>query len=323
MTTDAPRPLLATPAVPSVGVGRGIPSLTALRCLDASARLGSFTRAAQEVHLTQGAVSHQILKLEEDLGVPLFERKRSGLVLTPCGRAYWNDVLLALQQLERATQSIRMQGEQGGMLNLSTASSFGTYWLLPRLGGFLARHPEVTLNISMHIGEVDFSSMRHDAAVEFSPGATPELCAHKVADVVVHPYGAPLLLAEHAGQPLAQLLQSVPLIHQNTLMEAWPGWLEAAGLAQQVQLEHCARGSRYDLLSMALNGAIAGLGVALLPGYIADAALQTGQLQRLSEVSWTSSKAYYLRFPRWKSGQPALRKFCEWLDSIRPPMAIP
>jgi hypothetical protein len=173
----------------------------------------------------------------------------------------------------------------------------------------------------MHIGEVDFSSMRHDAAVEFSPGATPELCAHKVADVVVHPYGAPLLLAEHAGQPLAQLLQNVPLIHQNTLMEAWPGWLEAAGLAQQVQLEHCARGSRYDLLSMALNGAIAGL----WPCCPATLPMRHCRPDSCSGCPRSHGPPQSLlpALSRWKSGQPALRKFCEWLDSIRPPMAIP
>jgi hypothetical protein len=142
------------------------------------------------------------------------------------------------------------------MLNLSTASSFGTYWLLPH-GRLSGRHPEVTLNISMHIGEVDFSSMRHDAAVEFSPGATPGCVPTRWPMWWCTPMAR---CCWRACRPaIGAAAAERALDPQNTLMEAWPGWLEAAGLAQQVQLEHCARGSRYDLLSMALNGAIAGL----------------------------------------------------------------
>ena len=303
-------------------LGRSLPSMTALRCLDASARWSSFTRAAQEVHLTQSAVSHQILKLEEELGAQLFERKRSGLQLTPVGAAYWRDVGAALLQLERATHSVRMHGAQAGMLNLSTASSFGTYWLMPRLAGFLAQHPEVTLNISMHVGRVDVATQPHDAAIEYGTGAEEGVQACKVAHVVLRPYAAPACLQRHAGQSLPQLLQAVPLIHQTTVMEAWPGWLAQAQLSEEVGPLHLLKGARYDLLSMGLNGAIAGLGIALLPAYMAQAAVQNGQLQCLSEVPWQSEKAYYLRFPAWKAEQPALRKFMRWLqaESQRPPL---
>lgn len=310
-------PFERTPVVPAFDVvtplGRSLPSMTALRCFDASARWSSFTRAAQEVYLTQSAVSHQILKLEEELGVQLFERKRSGLQLTQAGAAYWREVSAALLQLERATHNLRMHGVQAGMLNLSTASSFGTYWLMPRLAGFLAQHPEVTLNISMHVGRVDFAVQHHDAAIEYCMGQEEGVQACKVANVVLQPYAAPSCVERHLTKGLPQLLQLVPLIHQTTVMEAWPGWLAQAGLAEQVGPLHQLKGARYDLLSMGLNGAIAGLGVALLPAYMAEAAVQNGQLQCLSEVRWQAEKAYYLRFPAWKAEQPALRKFMQWL----------
>lgn len=310
----------ATPAFDVVTpLGRSLPSMTALRCLDASARWSSFTRAAQEVHLTQSAVSHQILKLEEELGVQLFERKRNGLQLTNAGTAYWRDVCAALQQLERATHNLRMQGAKGGMLNLSTASSFGTYWLMPRLAAFLAQHPEVTLNISMHVGTVDFAAQRHDAAIEYCSGEEEGLNAYKVSDLVLRPYASPLCLQRHAPFSLPQLLQAVPLIHQTTLMQAWSGWLEQAQLSDQIGPWHTLKGARYDLLSMGLNGAIAGLGIALLPSYMAEAAVQTGQLQCLSPITWRSDKAYYLRLPCWKAEQPALRKFSQWLEQVRQP----
>src|SRR5688572_12288328 len=142
-----------------------IPSLTALRCFDASVRHRSFTRAAREVNLTQGAVSHQVLGLEELLGVPLFVRNRAGLQLTGAGHAYWGEVSQALRQIERATQSMRTHGGEGGVLNLCVASSLATYWLMPRLSGFVRGHPEVTLNLSTHIGPVDFATMPHDASI--------------------------------------------------------------------------------------------------------------------------------------------------------------
>ena len=114
------------------------PSLMALRCFDFAARHSSFTKAAHEVHLTQGAVSHQILGLEAQLGASLFLRKKSGLQLTAAGRAYWVEISAALRQLERATQNLVLHKGEGGVLNLCVASSFATYWLMPRLAGFVA-----------------------------------------------------------------------------------------------------------------------------------------------------------------------------------------
>ena len=182
-----------------------LPSLMALRCFDASARLGSFTRAAGEVHLTQGAVSHQVLGLEAQLGVALFLRRRTGLTLTAPGRSYWLEVAAALRQIERATQNMVTHKGQGGAFNLCCASSFASYWLVPRLSGFVAAHPEVTLNLSTHIGPVDFSTSRHDAAIEFCDGPAPGLLAVKVHSLVLRPYAAPALLKGHGRRGAAQL----------------------------------------------------------------------------------------------------------------------
>ncbi len=306
-----------------------IPSLTALRCLDASVRHASFTAAAREVHLTQGAVSHQILGLEAQLGVPLFIRQRSGLKLTPAGQAYWLDVSGALRQLERATQNMVMHRGNAGVLNLCVASSFATYWLMPRLAGFVAAHPEVTLNLSTQIGAVDFSTSPHDAAIEYSDGAQPELNAEKVLPLVLRPYASPHLLAQRrakrragGGTPQSQhkaelvaVLKAGPLMRHTTVAQAWPGWLQAAGMAHAAIDEQLASGPRYDLLSMALNGAIAGLGIALLPDYMAAHAVVSGQLKKLSDVAWTADKAYYIRFPAWKADLLALARFRAWLKT--------
>jgi LysR family glycine cleavage system transcriptional activator len=306
-----------------------LPSLMALRCFDAAARHSSFTRAANEVHLTQGAVSHQILGLEAQLGTALFVRRKSGLELTASGRAYWVEIASALRQLERATQNLVLHQGKGGALNLCVASTFATYWLIPRLSGFVAAHPEVTLNLSTHIGPVDFASSPHDAAIEFCEGAAAGLHAQLVLPLDVAPYASPWLgstgkaarggpvQVQKAVTPaaLVKLLNAHPLIRHTTVPEAWSRWLQAAGLTGRVPPQQLASGPQYDLMSMALNGAIAGLGIALLPDFVAAGAVAAGQLRPLSDVVWRSEKAYYLRYPDWKAELTALVRFGEWLHA--------
>lgn len=290
-----------------------LPSLTALRCLDLSARHASFTKAAEALHLTQGAVSHQILGLEQLLGAPLFERRRGGLALTSAGQAYWAEIAPALQRIERATHDLITTKGSGGVLNLSVASSFGAYWLIPRLSGFVAAHPEIRLNLATHVGPVDWSRATHDAAIEFSAGAESGLAAQRVLPLVVRPYAAP----RPGRQPaLRQALNTLPLIRVASVPDGWAQWLASAGLARAVAPEQLTSGPQYDLLSMALNGAIAGLGIALLPDYAAAGALAAGQLRQLSPHALQADKGYYLRYPEWKAELVAVRRFREWLVSL-------
>lgn len=295
------------------------PSLSALRCFDASARWGSFTRAAQEVHLTQGAVSHQVIGLEDMLGVPLFVRKRSGLELTAAGRAYHQQISMALRQIERATQEMVTNKGRGGALELSVASSFASYWLMPRLSGFVAAHPEVTLNLATKIGPVDFVGSTRDASIEFCHGADGDIHADKVLELTLHPYAATSVVRRYThgralgAAGLRALLHDEALIRHTTVPQAWSRWLAAAGLQDAVEAHALTSGPVYDLLSMALNGAMGGIGIALLPDYMAHTALASGQLARLSSASWTAEQAYYLRYPAWKRELSALQTFRSWL----------
>jgi len=295
-----------------------LPSLTALRCFDASARLSSFTKAADEVRLTQGAVSHQILGLEENLGVALFTRRHGGLQLTGAGRAYWVEIASALRQIERATQNLATHKGTGGALNLCVASSFAVYWLMPRLQGFVAAHPEVTLNLSTRVGPVDFTSTPHDAAIEFCDGASAGVEATLVQPLVLYPCAAPALLAKKpgrraAGQVSAALLKTHLLIRHTTVPQAWPGWLSRAGMQNDIPASHLNSGPQYDLMSMALSGVIAGLGIAMLPQYLTEGAIAAAQVRQLSTIPWQSEKAYFLRYPEWKADLAALRSFRQWL----------
>jgi LysR family glycine cleavage system transcriptional activator len=302
-----------------------LPSLTALRCFDASARHASFTKAAAEVHLTQGGVSHQVIALEAMLGAPLFVRRRAGLQLTVAGQAYWREISPALRQIERATQDIATHKGLGGALNLTAASSFGTLWLIPRLGRFVQAHPEIRLNLSTHVGPVDYARTPHDAAIEYCGGATPGLHAQLICPLVLRPHAAPALLAAHglrvrAGRGLThaallRLLATAPLIRHASEPQGWALWLAAAGCADALPATQLGGGPQYDLVSMALHGAIAAQGVALLPDWAADGAVAAGQLQRLSERAVKTERGYHLRCPDWKADLPPVRRFCEWLRS--------
>lgn len=304
-----------------------LPSMTALRCFDASARLLSFTKAAEEMHLTQGAVSHHILQLEKQLGVQLFARKRSGLELTLAGQKYWNDVVAVLRMLERATESIATTGGRGGTLNLSVSSSFANYWLMPRLSAFVRANPDITLNLSTRVGPVDFAASSDDASIEFCTGPTPGIEASLVAPLVLHPYisrteyerykeAQKIHGASLSRDQLVDLLGSSALIRRVTVPEAWPGWLKEAGLSGALPESHLQGGPRYALLSMALAGAIEGLGIALLPHFIVSSAVQSGHLVCLSRVPWIAPRGYYLRWPEWRSDLDALKRFSSWLTAL-------
>lgn len=299
------------------------PSITALRCLDAVARLLSFTRAAAEMHLTQSAVSHHILGLEKQLETRLFVRRRTGLEITPAGRRYWETTAPLLAQLAQATENMIATEGRGEVLNLSVSSSLGHYWLMPRLHAFVTAHPFITLNLSTRVGPVDFEHSNDDASIEFCSGADDHTKARLVMPSVLRPYMAPSLLEAGQAEALAQgdtavlttILLRHPLIRRLTVGEAWPEWLACAGLSAAIPQAHLAAGPRYALLSMAVSGAAAGMGIALLPDFVTENAVETGQLASLSPLPWVAPRAYYLRWPAQRAESPAMQMFAAWLDT--------
>lgn len=289
------------------------PSTTALLCFEVSARLGSFTRASAELHLTQGAVSRQIIGLETRLGVALFMRKHNALnlTLTDAGRAYLAEIAPLLQHLERATANVMAHQGRGGALNLSSGASFGSYWLMPRLAHFTRQHPEIVLNMATRVGAADFGSARIDASVEFGDGKRAGMDSTRLMPLRMRAYAAPAWVQLH-GANMAKLDAKARLIHHATVPEAWPGWFAAAGLpSQAAQLENT--GPRYDLMSMALNAAIGGLGAVLLPPFMVLDALAAGRLSLLSPAEWVSSRAYHLVQPSQQRDSRVLKTFGAWL----------
>jgi LysR family transcriptional regulator, glycine cleavage system transcriptional activator len=304
-----------------------LPTTTALRCLDASARWGSFTRAAKELNLTQSAVSNQILNLERQLGVTLFGREHGRLELTPAGRLFWEETLAALQQLNRATRRITDKSDKQSTLTVSAPSSFANLWLMPRIAEFVRQNPDVRLNLIDRSDAGSLPSAQVDASIELCethPAGMSSLC---VLSLVYRPYASPALLrrpdlAKHlvdgaafSPQGLPGLLKSAPLI-RTSMANAWQGWLCLASLDKDVESSLLAEGPAYAQASLALTAVISGMGVALLPGYVADEYRKEGAIIRLSSIGWPSNRSYRLQWSSDATPKPCLRRFIDWAKAI-------
>ena len=306
---------------------RAIPSTQALACFESAARHVSYTRAAQELSLTQSAVSRQIIALEEFLGVPLFRRTRHGVLLTEAGRQYALQVGRWLQGLERDTLDIMSHQGEGGPINLAAVPTFATRWLLPRLPLLAREHPDVTVHIDVQTRPFLFADTGFDAALY---AGTPEQVASWpgvqalwLMDEEVVPVCSPQLLATaqqrdpgRAWLPVGPaVIAQMPLLQQSTRPQGWRQWFDAMG----VEAPRALDGMRLELFSMLAVAASQGLGVALMPPMLIEQELTRGDLIVVCPQPLRGNRAYYLVTPELAAEAqqtPALRAFSEWLQGM-------
>lgn len=288
-----------------------LPSTAALAAFDSVARLGGFSAAADELSLTQGAVSRQVSGLEEQLGVQLFDRTSRGVVLTEAGSDYAKAVASALSQLRSASLAA-MSKRHGDHLNIAILPTFGTRWLMPRIPAFVARHPEVTLNFATRIGMFDFDRDGIDMAIHVGPGgaAGPDWpgaeCTY-LMDEMVGPVCAPAYLAAHPVSSGRDLLQ-LPLLHMASRPDAWDHWFSSLGIADTPRPS-----MRFEQFSSVTQACIAGLGVALMPLFLIDSELASGQLVEAFPHQVVSQSNYYCVAPTAKKNLRSVAIFRDWL----------
>lgn len=289
---------------------RFLPPLPWLTAFEAVARLGSVTEAACELDLSQGAVSRQVQKLESQLGVALFQRVKKRLVLTPAGQAYCDDVRQAITIIKNATVRAATN-PKGGVLELSILPAFGAHWLAPRLPGFLAAHPGITLNLSTRVVPFNFAAERFHAAIHFGRKDWPGAEALKLMDEHLVPVMAPSLLKSSLLKPgaSAQDMTRLPLLHLETRRRAWADWF----LSQDVDFLP-PMGMVFDQFATMEQAVFAGIGAALLPRYLVQANLDAGRLATLENVQATSQGAYYLVWPPSAASYPPLVAFRGWIN---------
>ncbi|MBH0236532.1 LysR substrate-binding domain-containing protein [Methylobrevis albus] len=286
---------------------RYLPPLSALVAFEAAARHGSFTRAASELDLTQGAVSRQIKLLEDQLGIALFERARQRVTLTEAGAFYAREVREALQAFVSATTRTIAHRGRGGTLAIATLPTFGTRWLVPRIADFVARHPGIEISVSTRLRPFDLVAERLDAAIHFGradwPGA--EMYPLMGEDLVV--VAAPAFARLHSLETPAAL-GGVPLLVQATRPAAWDDFAVTAGLDRLDGPR-----LRFEQFGLVVQAAVASLGVALVPEFLVRPELEAGSLVRLFDMRIGSDLGYYLVHSRGRDISPALALFRDWL----------
>ncbi|SDQ02401.1 LysR family transcriptional regulator [Ectopseudomonas guguanensis] len=286
---------------------RKIPSTAALIAFESAARHQSFTKAADELNLTQSAICRQIGGLESFLNVELFRRSRRGVVLTEAGVAYSRKVAAQLDAVERDT--LALMGNQGTTsIELAVVPTFGTQWLVPRLRAFQQLHPEVTVHLTNRTRPFLFADTHFDAAIYYGDAEWSGTEAHFLMHEHLLPVCSPALLGDKPAT--AERIAALPLLQQTTRPYAWRQWFAAQGMSVPRDMT----GPRLELFSMLAQAARHEMGVALIPPFLIQRELAEGSLViALDRAVPNNDRAYYLMVPERKAESSALKAFRDWL----------
>ena len=293
---------------------RKVPSLNALVVFEAAARLQSFTQAADELALTQSAVCKQIANLEDWLGLHLFARVKKRVQLSSAGRDYAEKIRRHLDKIERDTLELMAHKEGAGVLELAVIPTFATHWLIPRLAEFQELRPDITVNLSTKTSAFLFPDSLFHAAIHSGSALWPGTHGdYLMAEDHAIPVCSPKLLRKHLGRKKTagiEELASMPLLHLSTRLEDWRRWFDLHQHANDVS---AVNGARYELFTMLIEAAIAGLGTALIPRYMIQNHLDSGKLVIPLNLSLPEQTGYYLVYPEENAKLPTLLAFREWL----------
>lgn len=284
-----------------------VPPLSSLQAFEAIARRRSFSLAAAELHLTPSAVSHQVARLEELLGVRLFERSTRGVDITPAGQSYLQRVAGALGAINSATDDLR-QGAQD-TLYVHSSPSFASLWLMPRISRFAARHPGISLVLSASHMHSDFQIGQMDIDIRYGIPHWPHLQVEPVFSERITPLASPEFIERNHIRTPADLLE-VPLIQSTISVVQWPEWFARYGRKQRPE----RFALRFDRAMMTLDAAVQGLGVALESTTIAEGHLEAGRLRPVFGGDMSLEvKAHFAVYPDRHTSRPEVVNFLGWL----------
>lgn len=284
---------------------RFIPSTSALIAFEAVAKTGSFTLAAQELSLTQSAVSRQVRGLEEQLDCALFDRNNRMVELTEAGHLYFGEVRRALQIIRDATlQVVTKRPEQ--VLNVAILPTFGTRWLMPRISGFVAKYPDVTLNFATRIGQFDFIANDIDVAIYHGSPDWPNVKCTLLMNETIIPVGSKAFGDEHtSGNP--QDLLGAERLSMHSRPSAWKNWFKSQGIDIVKET-----GMSFEHFSTLSQACIAGIGVALMPKFLIEPELERQDLVQVG-ASLVNESAYYVAQPVQRTPNKVADLFTSWL----------
>ena len=290
---------------------RDLPPLNSVRMFESAARHESFTRAAEELHVTQGAVSRQIKHLEYDLGQQLFHREGPKVQLTDAGTRFLTATVEALGILRRSTSLLRAESA-APTLTISVLPSFAAKWLVSRIAGFNSHCPDTEVRMVASYEAIDFNlSPDIDLAIRFGEGGWAGLYSECLFKEKLFPVCSPLFRHKMRDKILMDKLGSLPLLYASGKYDQWSDWFEMANVRPLKK----KRGPRFSDSVLLLQAAIEGQGIALVRNLLADDDLRAGRLVKLFDVSVPSRFNYFFVCPNGRQEGDKILPFLEWLRS--------
>jgi DNA-binding transcriptional LysR family regulator len=289
---------------------RLLPSLSALRAFEAVARHESFTQAASELNVTQSAASRQVRALEDFLGLPMFKRTSRRIELTTEGRFYADLIKEALDRIEAGTGELIATRKGIGTLSIGVLPTFGMRWLIPRLGGFQSRHPEILLNVVSSDGPLDFAAQKVDVAVRFGTGSWPDAIAEPLMSEEIVVACSPVLVEQQKDSDTLDWLARQSLLQHTTRPDSWDHWFRSVGFDER----KITWGPSFEHFFMLSRAAQTGLGVALVPRFLIEEELARGVLVAPLPFRVAGPGAYYAVTPKAKQDMARVKLFRNWLQ---------
>ncbi|GLQ17001.1 LysR substrate-binding domain-containing protein [Maritalea porphyrae] len=289
---------------------RNFPSINTLSAFECAARHLNFTRAAEEMNLTQSAISRQIRDLELQLGVTLFERIRKRVVLTEAGARFLVDAKYLIEQTEGLVYRTMASAKADATLSVATLPTFGSHWLAPRLPQFLENNPKLAVNLESRWTPFSLQEQFFDVAIHYGrPIWAGASCQPLCAEYML-PVASPELIANFKVKS-AEHLPKAPLLHLQSRPTAWRDWFEQ----HNIENDEPFRGHRFDQFSMIIEACVAGLGVGLLPQYLIESQIEVGRLQVIDKRPLQTEDAYFLAIPDDKAEKPGVVEFTNWIKA--------
>lgn len=307
---------LARNVVPIAGPRRAVPSISGLIAFEATARHLSFSDAAHELALTQGAVSKRVRQLESVLGITLLARTRRKVVLTEPGQRYLIDVRRLLGEIQAATTSLQA-GAKRPTITLAAPPEITSYWLMPRLGEFQALHPDLSVNLVCWKPMEDRAqAIAPECAIRCVDETMTALSGHKMFAEHLVPVAAPQFLVAHDLSTPAALMKA-PLILQNGRHAIWQDWFQALDIHPGEPLE----GNSHDCMSLVIQAALNGHGVALAPVHVVRDLIDDDRLRIVFDVPFATDRSYVFSADPAFAWQKPVRQFQDWMSETVRAMA--
>ncbi|NGO55308.1 LysR substrate-binding domain-containing protein [Allomesorhizobium camelthorni] len=288
---------------------RNLPSHALLRSFESAARHESFTQAAEELYLTQSAVSRQVKELEETIGVTMFRRVGRRVTLTEAGRRFAADLAVDLENLKQSVARAMAAGERNATLRIGILPTFASRWLIPRLGTFLNDNPSVEIKLETRTVPFDLTRERFDLAIHFGKANWPDARMSKLFDEEMLPVASPKFCDMYSASEPARLAEA-PLLHLITRESAWIDWFAMHGTTDKRLLS----GRYFDQFSLIISAAVCSIGAALLPRYLIEMELECGVLIPLSDTPLKTHSSYFV-VSAAGDVNPQVNSFTRWLMS--------